>query len=49
MFERCVCKSCKKFAGGACATHKDLKVWIKPNTDLFNYNVKFRSCFIKGE
>jgi hypothetical protein len=47
MFEKCKCKSCKDFLNGECETYKQLKAFIKPNTDVFNYNVNNRGCYIK--
>ncbi len=47
MFETCKCKSCKYFNNGQCETHKQVKVFIKPNTDVFNYNIKLRECYVE--
>ena len=45
-FELCKCHTCKNYNKGDCPIYKDIKIWIKPNTGLFNYNVDFRGCFI---
>lgn len=46
MFEVCKCNNCKNFLNGKCETYNQIKAFIKPNTDVFNYNVKNRQCFI---
>lgn len=45
MNETCKCYNCKEYQNGKCKMHKEIKIWIKPNTSLFNYNVDLRKCF----
>lgn len=45
MCEKCKCKSCKKY--GNCEHYEKLVKFIKPNTELFNYNVKLANCYLK--